>query len=183
MTRAFTYRRCPPFSHSPSIAAAGVRDKGTGRPRPRLLSVWIGARCRTRTAITTPSTPPPGWQIQAGTHLMSVWHHFVRPRRVNGWSPANTAGSPSRHEQLQCSRAGHPSRRSSFVPHRHVPGVFQSPAGRRSPQRQILTRFGAQSRSGARCFVGGCIIDVNTGPDRRAMVEPEPPRKVPRRPW
>ena len=67
------------------------------------------------------------WQIQAGTHLMACGT-TVRPRRANGWSPKEYSRFIS-HEQLQCSRAGHPVPSIFVRAHRHVPGVFQSPSG------------------------------------------------------
>lgn len=119
------------------------------------------------------------WQIQAGTHLMSVWHHCSATSRE--WLESSEYSRFISHEQLQCSRAGHPVPSIFVRAHRHVPGVFQSPSGTAivTPAWQILTRFGRKAVPGARCFVGGCIIDTSTPvPTVAPWWKPEPPRKV-----
>lgn len=119
------------------------------------------------------------WQIQAGQHLVSVWHHCQATSRE--WLESGEYSRFMSHEQAQCRRAGHPVPSVFLRAHRHVPGVFQSPSGTGivTPAWQLLTRFGQKALPGSRCFVGGAILDTSsTVPTVAPWWKPEDPRKV-----
>jgi len=119
------------------------------------------------------------WQIQTGSHLMSVWHHCSATSRE--WLESGEYSRAIAHERAQCLRADHPIPSVFVRAHRHVPGIFQSPSGLMvvTPAWQLLTSFGRKVVPGSRCFVGGCIIDLS-GPVPLAIPwwKPEPARRV-----
>lgn len=119
------------------------------------------------------------WQIRVGPHLVSVWHHCSATSRE--WLESGEYSRAIAHEQMQARRAGHEVPTVIVRAHRHVPGTFQSPSGTMvvTPAWQLLTSFGRKVVPGARCFVGGAVLDLSGHlPHVTPWWVAEPPRKA-----